>query len=79
MGQISASRCRVCQGKGNFGLDTLPEVTLYEWMEGYLDEDTDDEWLVNQLGRLIEIRRKRRADIALGRDPDAEDEDGDSD
>ncbi len=60
MGEICASRCRVCGGSGEIGLNTLPEVLLYEWMEGYADLDTDDEWLEGQLRKLIEIRKAQR-------------------
>jgi len=79
MGEISVSRCRVCHGRGEIGLDTLPEVLLYEWMEGYIDDDTDDKWLKDQLTKLIDIRAKRRAALALGSNPDADDYDYDAD
>jgi len=70
MGFTSVCRCRVCQGQGNIGLKTLPEVMLYEWMEGYLDDDTDDAWLEDHLKKLIKIRKKRRVALSLGIDPD---------
>jgi len=33
---------------------------LYEWMEGFMDEDTDDMWLEDQLKRLMDTRKKQR-------------------
>jgi hypothetical protein len=74
MGFMSVSRCCVCHGNGAIPLSTLPEVVLYEWMEGYLDEDTDDEWLEIHLKRLIKIRAKRREALALGQSPDDDDD-----
>lgn len=55
MGVMSASRCRLCRGKGHLELDGQ-HTLLYEWIEGYLDPDTDDEWLEDQLRRLMEMR-----------------------
>lgn len=60
MGLFSSSRCRVCLGIGHIALNTLPEVMLYEWMEGFMDEDTDDMWLEDQLKRLMDTRKKQR-------------------
>lgn len=58
MGALSSSRCRVCCGVGSLDLDGQ-QTALYEWIEGFLDPDTDDEWLEDQLRRLM----KRREDI----------------
>jgi hypothetical protein len=55
MGVMSPSRCRVCRGSGCLELDGQ-QTALYEWIEGYLDPDTDEEWLEDQLRRLLEIR-----------------------
>jgi len=55
MGHISSCRCRVCGGRGYRVLDDKHEA-LYEWLEGYLDPDTDEEWLEDQLRRLMEMR-----------------------
>jgi len=74
MGQISVCRCRVCSGNGTIGLSTLPEVVLYEWMEGYMDADTDDEWLEANLKKLLKVRSQRREALTLGLDPDADDD-----
>ena len=57
MGVIASCRCRVCGGSGYLQLDDAHEA-LYEWLEGYLDPDTDDEWLEDQLRRLMERRAK---------------------
>lgn len=48
----------MCLGKGYLKFDTQ-QTALYEWIEGYLDPDIDEEWLEDQLRRLME----RRADI----------------
>jgi len=48
----------VCCGVGSLDLDGQ-QTALYEWIEGFLDPDTDDEWLEDQLRRLM----KRREDI----------------
>jgi hypothetical protein len=53
---MSPSRCRVCRGIGHLELDDQHEA-LYEWLEGYLDPDVEDEWLEDQLRRLMERRR----------------------
>jgi hypothetical protein len=60
MGLISASLCNNCNGTGMFALDSDDHVALYEWMEGYLDDNTSDEWLINQLQILILARKNRR-------------------
>jgi len=57
MGEVSSNRCRVCRGTGCFELDGQ-QTALYEWLEGYLDSDTDEEWLEDQLRRLMEIRER---------------------
>lgn len=62
MGVMSSSRCRVCRGCGFLELDGQ-QTTLYEWIEGYLDPDTDDEWLEDQLRRLMEVREKFLKDL----------------
>lgn len=61
MGMIVTSRCRVCSGTGYIELDDQHEA-LYEWLEGYLDPETEEEWLEDQLRRLME----RREDIIKG-------------
>ena len=71
MGEISAARCRVCGGHGIISLHTLPEVLLYEWMEGYADMDTDDEWLEQHLKKLLSVRKKiRNKQMSLDGDED---------
>jgi len=57
MGVVSACRCRVCGGAGHIKLDQQ-HTALYEWVEGYLDEDTSEEWLEDQLRRLLEVREE---------------------
>ena len=57
MGALSSSRCRVCGGTGYLELDGQ-QTALYEWVEGYLDPETDDEWLEDQLRRLMERREE---------------------
>ena len=57
MGVMTSSRCRVCKGKGHLDLDGQ-QTALYEWIEGYLDPETDDEWLEDQLRRLMERREE---------------------
>ena len=55
MGAIASCRCRVCGGLGHLLLDDKHEA-LYSWLEGYLDPETDDRWLEEQLRRLLEVR-----------------------
>lgn len=57
MGVMSPCRCRVCGGSGWLELDGQ-QTALYEWIEGYLDPDTDEEWLEDQLRRLMERREE---------------------
>lgn len=57
MGVMTANRCRVCRGRGFLDLDGQ-HTALYDWLEGYLDPETDDEWLEDQLRRLMEQREK---------------------
>lgn len=59
MGMISASRCDACQGTGEVVISGMDHVALYEWIEGYMDPDTPDEWLIKQLKVLMRERRKR--------------------
>ena len=70
MGVIASCRCRVCGGSGYLLLDDQHEA-LYSWLEGYLDPETDDEWLEDQLRRLLEIR----AGFVKGESNEADDED----
>ena len=60
MGMISASRCDACQGTGEVVLSGMDNVALFEWLEGYFDEETSEEWLLKQLKVLIRERRKRK-------------------
>jgi len=55
MGFLSSCRCRTCGGTGYIELDDSREA-LYEWLEGYLDPDTSEEWLEDQIRRLMERR-----------------------
>lgn len=57
MGVMSSVRCSVCGGTGYLMLDGQHSA-LYEWVEGYLDEDTSEEWLEDQLRRLLEVREE---------------------
>ena len=59
MGMISASRCDVCAGTGVMDISGMDHVALFEWIEGYMDDETSDEWLIKQLKKLIQERRKR--------------------
>jgi hypothetical protein len=47
----------VCRGSGYLELDGQ-HTALYDWLEGYLDPDTDEEWLEDQLRRLMECRQE---------------------
>lgn len=58
MGVMSSSRCRVCHGTGQLDFLDGQQAALYEWLEGYLDPDTDEEWLEDQLRRLMEVRER---------------------
>jgi hypothetical protein len=55
MGVIASCRCRSCSGTGYLDLDSQQEA-LYEWVEGFLDPDTDEKWLKDQLERLMKAR-----------------------
>ena len=57
MGVIASCRCHACGGTGYLELDGQ-QTALYDWLEGYLDPDTDEEWLEDQLRRLMEQREK---------------------
>ena len=70
---MSASRCRVCGGKGEVALDD-DEAALQEWIEGYLDPETDDKWLEQQMRRLLDIRN---GVIKSPPDPELDEEDDD--
>ena len=55
-------RCPVCTGLGKLDLKKLPEMVLYEWIKGYMDTATDDEWLAKCLERLLVLRKKERGE-----------------
>ena len=57
MGVTCPIRCRVCRGTGHLELED-DHTALYEWLEGYLDPETDEEWLEDQLRRLMERREE---------------------
>ena len=57
MGVVTSQRCRVCSGSGFLELDGQ-QTALYEWVEGFLDPDTEEEWLEDQLRRLMERRQE---------------------
>ena len=52
MGVTCPIRCRVCRGTGHLELED-DHTALYEWLEGYLDPETDEEWLEDQLNRRL--------------------------
>lgn len=54
----------MCGGSGQLELSELPRILLYEWIEGYDDDETDDEWLQEQLERLIRVRKKVKSDAS---------------
>lgn len=58
MGLIGSSRCDLCHGTGDLKIKEMDQTALFEWIEGYMDEDTSDEWLINQLNKLIKERAK---------------------
>lgn len=60
MGQLTSSRCRVCCGVGQLAFEREDQVMMFEWLEGFTDLDTDDDWLEKQLKKLMEARRKSR-------------------
>lgn len=68
MGHLATCRCRYCSGKGRIEIEKLPEVILWEWCEGYIDDDTSDEWLEDTLKKLIAVRKKARAGQLKSRD-----------
>lgn len=59
MGYMASSRCNVCAGCGLIKIQDLHAEALYEWVEGYFDEDTDNEWLEKQLKTLIKKRKDK--------------------
>lgn len=74
MGCFSSVRCRMCSGTGKLELELLPQVLLFEWIEGYEDDETPNSWLESQLRRLIAARKD--ADIKyVDDDSDLIDED----
>lgn len=86
MGFTSSVRCRLCGGTGQLVLSELADTLLYEWLEGYQDEHTDDDWLEEQLQRLMRVRRSRRSNTEMSTnaggdvdDSDLIDEDPDED
>ena len=63
VGIFATSRCHYCSGTGKVVLGKDKGATaemLYEFFEGLLDEDTEDEWLVKQMMRLIKQRKAER-------------------
>jgi len=60
MGLFVSSRCNICKGTGKIEINGGEAEILYEFFEGLVDEDTDDEWLEKQLKRLIEERKKNK-------------------
>ena len=60
MGYLSSVRCRLCGGTGKLDLKELPHILLYEWIEGYSNDEESDEWLEEHLRRLINVRKKER-------------------
>jgi len=61
MGLTSSVRCRLCSGKGHLELKDVADALLYEWLEGYHDEETEDAWLEEQLKKLLKARKERNA------------------
>lgn len=60
MGMIGSSRCNACKGTGKITIDDDDDQLLFEWLEGFFDSDTDEEWLIKQMKRMIEYRRKKK-------------------
>ena len=58
MGYISSVCCNMCNGKGEISITDMHSEALHEWLEGYFDKDTDNEWLERQLKKLITERNK---------------------
>lgn len=48
-------RCRVCGGEGTLSL-LGRQLALYEWVEGYLDPETETDWLERQIRKLMDCR-----------------------
>jgi len=59
-GFIAASRCVKCSGEGSINIEGNSSELLYEFLEGYTDEDTDEVWLIQQLKRLIRARQSEK-------------------
>ena len=57
MGLIASSKCNVCSGTGNVELND-GQTLLYEWCEGYFDEETELDWLERQLKKLMKVRKE---------------------
>lgn len=55
MGVIASCRCRVCGGVGHIELDGK-KTALYDWLDGFLDPEIDEDVLEDQLRRILKHR-----------------------
>lgn len=78
MGVMSACRCNRCGGTGVLLLDAQ-QTALWDWIEGYLDPGTSDDWLEDQLRRLMEVRSQMVGGKHPDDEEDVEDDDEDLD
>jgi len=60
MGMIASSRCNACHGSGKIEIDDADEEILFEFIEGLLDEDTDQQWVEKQLKKLMERKKTKK-------------------
>lgn len=60
MGFMSANLCSMCQGTGKVVITDLNAAVLFEWIEGYFDDETPDEWLETVMQKLIDLRKAKR-------------------
>lgn len=57
---IASSRCNACSGTGKMEIDDADQESIFEWLEGFFDEDTDEQWLEEQMKRMIKQRKKKK-------------------
>jgi len=79
MGHISCQRCNLCCGTGKIDKNSDPSAMaaiVYEFVEGYLDTGTSNEWMEQQYKKLMKYRkqlldgRKIEDDDLIDEDPD---------
>lgn len=69
-GYVTSSRCNLCSGSGELILERLPEMVLLDWMKGYEDPSISNEWLEEQLRRLIRVRKSEKDKTKAKKDSD---------